>query len=112
MKMELKSRPCDAPWRFYEKPEGTIEYRQIIDGWLRTWQEYVPSCYDGREPVPLVLSLHGAAHHSADSYTAWQLIAERENFIVVYPHSLIEEIKFNVWRPSAPTTGCRTTCST
>ena len=105
MKMELKPRPCDAPWRFYEKPEGTIEYRQIIDGWLRTWQEYVPSCYDGREPVPLVLSLHGAAHHSADSYTAWQLIAERENFIVVYPHSLIEEIKFNVWEAFGPDDG-------
>lgn len=93
----LKPRACDAPWRFYEQPEGTIEYEQIIDGWLRTWKEYVPSCYDGSHPVPLVLSVHGAAHHSADSYTAWQLIAERENFIVVYPHSLIEEIKFNVW---------------
>ena len=105
MNIELKPRPCDAPWRFYEKPEGTIEYRQMIDGWLRTWQEYVPSCYDGKTPVPLVLSLHGAAHHSADSYTAWQLIAERENFIVVYPHSLIEEIKFNVWEAFGPDDG-------
>lgn len=96
MKMELKSRPCEASWRFYEAPEGT-ECKQIIDGYLRTWKEYVPSCYDGSKPVPLVLSLHGAAHHSADRYTAWQLIAERDNFIVVYPHSLIEEIKFNVW---------------
>lgn len=71
--------------------------RQMIGGWLRTWQEYVPSSYDGSEPVPLVLAVHGAAHHVADSNTAWQLIAEREKFIVVYPHSLIEEIKFNVW---------------
>lgn len=98
MKMKLKPRPCPAQWRSYEKPEGTVECRQIIDGWLRTWQEYVPSCYDGCSPVPLVLSVHGAAHHNADIYTAWQLIAERENFIVVYPHCLIEEIKFNVWR--------------
>lgn len=97
MKMELKARPCDAPWRNYEKPEGTKEYSGMIDGWLRTWKEYVPSCYDGSSPVPLVLSVHGSAYHHADVNTAWQLIAERENFIVVYPHSLIEEIKFNVW---------------
>jgi poly(3-hydroxybutyrate) depolymerase len=94
--MELKPRPCDAPWRFYEAPPVTA-CRQIIDGWLRTWDEYVPASYDGSQAVPLVLSVHGAAHHSADRYTAWQLIADRENFIVAYPHSLIEEIKFNVW---------------
>lgn len=96
MSMELKPRPCDAPWRFYEAPPVKMN-KQIIDGWLRTWDEYVPSSYDGSVPVPLVLSVHGAAHHSADRYTAWQLIAERENFIVAYPHCLIEEIKFNVW---------------
>lgn len=94
--MRLKSRSCTAPERFYEKPE-TPEYSTIIDGWLRTWQEYVPSSYDGSNPVPLVLSVHGAAHHSADSYTAWQLVAEREGFIVAYPHCLIEGIKFNSW---------------
>ncbi len=94
--MELKPRPCDAPWRFYEAPP-VQPCRQIIDGWLRTWDEYVPACYDGSKPVPLVLSVHGAAHHSADRYTAWQLVAEREGFIVAYPHCLIEEIKFNVW---------------
>jgi len=95
--MELKPRPCDAPWRNYESPEGTREYSAVIDGWLRTWKEYVPSCYDGSRPVPLVLSLHGSAYHKADINTAWQLIAERENFIVAYPQSLVEEIKFNVW---------------
>jgi poly(3-hydroxybutyrate) depolymerase len=92
----IKARPCTAPERFYEKPE-TKEYSAIIDGWLRTWKEYVPSGYDGSKPVPLVLSVHGAAHHSADSYTAWQLVAEREGFIVAYPHCLIEGIKFNSW---------------
>ena len=94
--MELKPRPCDAPWRFYEAPP-VRPCRRIIDGWLRTWDEYVPGSYDGSRPVPLVLSVHGAAHHSADRYTAWQLVAEREGVIVAYPHCLIEEIKFNVW---------------
>ncbi len=94
--LTLKARPCTAPERFYEKPE-TKEYSAVIDGWLRTWREYVPSGYDGSKPVPLVLSVHGAAHHSADSYTAWQLVAEREGFIVAYPHCLIEGIKFNSW---------------
>ena len=96
MKMKIEPRPCEETWRAYKNPPG-IFCEQIIDGWLRTWEEYVPKCYDGSVPVPLVLSVHGAAHHTADRYTAWQLIAERENFIVVYPHCLIEEIKFNVW---------------
>jgi poly(3-hydroxybutyrate) depolymerase len=95
--MKLTSRANDANWRFYNEPEGTKEYKGMIDGFLRTWREYVPSCYDGSKAVPLVLSFHGAAHHSAHQYTAWQLIAERENFIVLYPESLIQEIKFNVW---------------
>lgn len=94
--MKLKSRPCNAPDRFYEAPQAT-EYEALIDGWLRTWKEYVPSCYDGSVPVPLVLSVHGAAHHHADRYTAWQMVAERENIIVAYPHCLIEGIKFNSW---------------
>lgn len=94
--MKLKSRPIKAPERFYEAPEA-VECSQMIDGWLRTWKEYVPSCYDGSKKVPLVLSVHGAAHHHADRNTAWQLVAERENIIIVYPHSLIEGIKFNSW---------------
>ena len=99
--IKLKSRPNGAAERFYEAPP-TAEYSQMIGGWLRTWKEYVPSCYDGSRPVPLVLSVHGAAHHHADRNTAWQLVAERENFIVVYPHCLIEGIKFNSWNDYGP----------
>lgn len=59
MKIELKARPCDAPWRDYVKPEGTKECSGMIDGWLRTWTEYVPSSYDGSSPVPVVRT-HGS----------------------------------------------------
>lgn len=39
MKIELKARPCDAPWRDYVKPEGTKECSGMIDGCLRTWTD-------------------------------------------------------------------------
>ncbi|MFS0776941.1 stalk domain-containing protein [Neobacillus sp. 3P2-tot-E-2] len=96
--MEVKPQPCTNNWRNIIPPEGIIKYKQMIDGWYRTWQEYVPSCYDGSVPVPLVITVAGAAHHNADKYTAWPMIAERENFIVLYPHCLIEGIKYNLWR--------------
>jgi len=95
--MELKAKAWVPFNEENNGPENLRHCSQIIHGWLRTWDEYVPASYDGTRSVPLVLSVHGGALHNAHTYTAWHLVAERENLIIAYPHSLIEGIKFNVW---------------
>jgi poly(3-hydroxybutyrate) depolymerase len=98
MNNRILPKSCDSSWRDLVRPEGLKLCKERIDGWYRTWSEYVPSSYDGSQPVPLVLTVHGAAHHFAETNTAWPLVAEREGFIVVYPHCLVEGIMFNLWR--------------
>lgn len=70
-----------------------------LAGHLRSWEEYIPETYDGNTEVPLVLTLHGGANWMACARTTWPEVAERENFIVVYPHCLKkDEIRWNAWR--------------
>lgn len=59
----------------------------VSSGVLRKYLLYVPRRYDGRKPVPLVISLHGAGGWPVQQMrlTRWNRVAEREGFIVVYP---------------------------
>ena len=85
------------------RPAGVREYHGMFGGYDRSWKEYVPSCYDGSKKVPLVVSLHGGAGHSAEIRFAWELIAERENFIVLYPQCIVEGITWNTLEePNGP----------
>ena len=53
--------------RLQTHKDGFVSYRPLpvtecsgmCDGAVRTWKEFVPSCYDGSEGIPLVISLHG-----------------------------------------------------
>lgn len=53
----------------------------------RDYLLYVPESYDGTRPVPLVISMHGAALWPASQMrtSRWNEVAEREGFVVVYP---------------------------
>jgi polyhydroxybutyrate depolymerase len=53
----------------------------------RTSLVYVPSSYDGKTPVPLVLSFHGRHGEGKDQAKLSDLhkVGERKGFIVVYP---------------------------
>jgi poly(hydroxyalkanoate) depolymerase family esterase len=53
----------------------------------RRYQVFVPSAYDGRDAVPLVMVLHGCkqTEQSMIDETGFKELAEREDFIVVYP---------------------------
>ena len=78
---------------------GIRSYEAELAGHKRTWEEYVPASYDGSKKVPLVLTLHGGANWKTKERTIWPEVAERETFIVVYPHSLRkDEIRWNAWR--------------
>jgi len=53
----------------------------------RTYWEHVPLNYDGSEPVPLVIMLHGAGGNGelADRASGWSVLAEAHGFIAVFP---------------------------
>jgi poly(hydroxyalkanoate) depolymerase family esterase len=53
----------------------------------RRYQVFVPSAYNGRDAVPMVMVLHGCKQTEQNmiNETRFKELAERENFIVVYP---------------------------
>lgn len=69
-------------------PESLIECKkQLLPGTDCIWQEYVPTGYDGKKPVPLVISMHGGGQSGwGQCYaTGWHMVAEREGFIAAFP---------------------------
>lgn len=71
----------------YQQETGVIQRTLEVDGMERTYTLYVPTGYDLRRRTPLVFSLHGVLSNAGEQqrYTGWNEIAERENFIAVYP---------------------------
>lgn len=60
-----------------------------FDGETRQYIQYVPAVYDGSEPVPLVIALHGLGDNMTNfSNVGFQFVADTANFIVVYPEAL------------------------
>jgi polyhydroxybutyrate depolymerase len=74
-----------------ERQRSLRERADVVEvshgGRTRTALVYVPSSYDGKKPVPLVLSFHGRHGQGKDqaSLTEFHRLGERQNFIVVYP---------------------------
>jgi poly(3-hydroxybutyrate) depolymerase len=70
----------------------------IGDGLDHVWVEYIPSTLDDSSPVPIVIMLHGAGLDGAGMLTVsqlissnwgWNYLAERENFIMVFPSATV-----------------------
>lgn len=73
-----------ATWTLVlDRTNGTI----VSSGEKRTYLLYVPPTYDPARPMPLVVSLHGAAAWPAQqmNLTRWNQLADQHGFIVVYP---------------------------
>ena len=53
----------------------------------RTYHTYVPSGYTGNEPVPVMVTFHGGGSYAIGqlAYSEFDVVAEREGFIVVAP---------------------------
>ncbi|MBY0496202.1 MAG: hypothetical protein K2Y23_18505 [Cyanobacteria bacterium] len=71
--------------RYYavNRSGGTI----VSSGETREYTLHVPPGYDGKTPVPLVVTIHGAALWPAaqQGLSLWDRVADREGFIVAYP---------------------------
>lgn len=74
--------------------ENFIFHEEEINGEMRRWITYVPSCYDGSEAVPVVMSIHGytASMQSMVEESRWWEIAEKENFIVIFPQGYVRDL--------------------
>lgn len=62
----------------------------ISDGAKRTFIVHVPPSYSGEQPIPLVLAFHGGYGSGShmQKVTRFDELADREDFIVVYPDGL------------------------
>ena len=69
----------------------------------RQYQVFVPSAYNGQDAVPMVMVLHGCQQTEVNmiNETRFKDLAERDNFIVVYPFitswDLMESRDQNCW---------------
>jgi polyhydroxybutyrate depolymerase len=69
--------------------KGLFDETISHDNLQREYLLYVPESYTGNEPVPLVFSLHGAGGTKESQYglSQFNLLADRENFILVTPQA-------------------------
>lgn len=73
-----------------------------FDGTNRKYIQYVPSVYDGTEPVPLLLVLHGLGDNMNNfSNVGFHQVADTANIIVVTPEALIDQLftQATAWNP-------------
>jgi polyhydroxybutyrate depolymerase len=70
----------------HHRNNGTL----MVSGVERAYLLHVPESYDGSQPVPLMISLHGGAGWPAlqRDVSRWNRLADRDGFLVVYPASL------------------------
>ena len=67
----------------------SVDLELPYDGRIRSYRLHLPSGYDGAEPLPLWLHVHGytgSATHS-DGWSGLSELADREGFVVVFPQS-------------------------
>jgi polyhydroxybutyrate depolymerase len=74
--------------------EGPSTYHRRMDlftgGFQRSYRVHIPSDYDGSTPRPLVVVIHGAfdTAKGIEKFSGFSQIADRENFIVLYPEGI------------------------
>ncbi len=67
-----------------------VEDTLLHDGLLRDYLIYVPNSYDGSEPVPLVLNLHGAGSNANEQafYSRLTSVADTAGFLMIIPNAV------------------------
>lgn len=87
---------CNFPTYGAIKP-GLSVRTLISSGEMRCYLLYVPVSYEPTEPIPVVFSLHGFAGTPLGlrKITGWEQVADKINFIVVYPHGSSFPLRWN-----------------
>jgi polyhydroxybutyrate depolymerase len=84
---------CTSPLTAQDLAPGESRHRKLeqrYNGLPRSYRLHVPAAYDPRRPTPLVVVLHGAFSNAAEMEwrTGWSELADRENFVVIYPNGI------------------------
>jgi polyhydroxybutyrate depolymerase len=76
---------------------GLSTRRVASNGIERCFLLYVPPGFDPALKVPIVFALHGLAGNPQGlrSMSAWESVADRERFLVVYPHGSWFPLRWN-----------------
>jgi polyhydroxybutyrate depolymerase len=62
----------------------------VHDGVTRNYILHVPSSYDGKKAVPLVLDIHGLTSNASqqEAISGWRSKADQQGFVVIWPNGL------------------------
>jgi polyhydroxybutyrate depolymerase len=77
-----------------DHPAGPKTYKNSMDirvmGARRTYLVHIPSNYSPQKPLPLVVVIHGAfdTARGMEKFSGFSDLADRENFIVMYPNGM------------------------
>jgi len=65
--------------------QGSMEF----EGYVRTYEYYLPSTYNSKTPIPAILCFHGLGSNAYGQQllTGFNQVAEEKGFIVIYPES-------------------------
>ena len=91
LRMESGRGLMRLDWEGFYQPGTYVEAWMIVGGLNRTYYYYVPTSYDGSEPVPLVFDFHGGWSNGLAEWSSTRSdrVAEKEGFISVAPSSYI-----------------------
>lgn len=69
---------------------GLAAHTLTVDGLSRSYAVYAPASYTGREPVPVVIMLHGAGATGPGviGETGWDKKSEQHGFLAVFPDAM------------------------
>lgn len=73
--------------------QNRVDNSIVVDGRERTYRLYVPKVFNGKQPVPLLIALHGQGGNGKSfeektTLGGFDKLAKKENFIIVYPESI------------------------
>jgi polyhydroxybutyrate depolymerase len=73
-----------------EAQVGTHDRTLTVDGRRRSYRLYVPAAHPTTRRLPLVIALHGgqSSGHEMEVLTGLSALAEREQFLAVYPDAI------------------------
>ena len=85
LSLTCQAQPVAAP--------GDYNFTLMVGEVQRHALLHIPPGYDGAEPLPLVMMLHGGggSSRSVAFETGWSAKADGESFIVLYPDALAED---------------------
>ncbi len=85
---------CQTEYTFAASTTGsgqlnthTFDAQAYSGSKTREYKVYVPDSYSSNQEVPMIMALHGCAMDHNDAITTWNfdLIADQQNVIIVYP---------------------------